>query len=173
MACPLIANLDTVRLTRLDSCGRLVCGADNGIAFDCIASLGVNVDSDDGADVECKAANGRVCGYKKGCPTFRGYGLELNFFSVSSEIIEIATGNPLVLGYNGRPNGWGDVSISCDTGFALEGRTEVVGEEVCVTNGLAAGAWVHFPLPWITNGSFANGFVGRRIRAEFPRPVRT
>ncbi|MFF3412771.1 hypothetical protein ACFYW8_42920 [Streptomyces sp. NPDC002742] len=39
MTCPLIANLDTVRLTRLDSCGRPVCGADNGIMFDCAASL--------------------------------------------------------------------------------------------------------------------------------------
>lgn len=160
MSCPLIANLDVVRLTRLDSCGRPVCGEDNAIPFDCLASLAMNVNSDEGTDVEYKAANGRVCGFKKGCPTFRGFDIELNFYSVSPQILEIATGNPVVFGYDGKPIGWDDCSISCDTGFALEGWAEVVGEEVCITDGLAAGEWIYFLLPWVTNGLLGDVEVG-------------
>lgn len=160
MSCPLIANLDVVRLTRLDSCGRPVCGADNSIAFDCLSSLAMNVNSEDGTDVEYKAANGKVCGFKRGCPTFRGYDIELNFYGVSPEILEITTGNPVVFGYDGTPIGYDDCDIQCDTGFAIEGWAEVLGEDVCVTDGLATGQWIYFLLPWVTNGLLGDIEVG-------------
>jgi hypothetical protein len=87
MSCPLIANADTMRITRVDQCGNPIAGPDNGYVFDCFSSLAMNNDSDDGDDIEYKAANGRVCGSKKGCPTFKGFDLELNIFSVSPELI--------------------------------------------------------------------------------------
>lgn len=46
--------------------------------------------------VSYKAANGRQCGFKRGCPTFNGYDVEVNFFSVSPEFLEITTGNRVV-----------------------------------------------------------------------------
>ena len=42
MPCPLIANADVIRVTRLDGCGRPVCGEDNGFVFDCFATLAMN-----------------------------------------------------------------------------------------------------------------------------------
>jgi hypothetical protein len=159
MACPLIANADTIRVTRLDSCGRPVCGTDNGFTFDCFATLGMNANVDEGEDVEYKAANGRVCGFKRGCPTFKGYDIELSFFSVSPEFIEIVTGNPVVFGYDGQPIGYDDCTIQCDTGFALELWAEVLGEDLCTADG-TGGQWIYFLLPWVTNGALGDLEVG-------------
>ncbi|WP_202917879.1 hypothetical protein [Streptomyces taklimakanensis] len=159
MSCPLIANADTVRVTRLDQCGRPVCGEDNGFVFDCFASLSMNPNIEEGEDVEYRAANGRVCGFKRGCPSFRGYDIELNFFSVSPEFIEITTGNPVVYGYDGQPIGFDDCSVKCDTGFALELWAEVLGEDVCEAEG-GDGAWVYFLLPWVTNGMLGDMEIG-------------
>lgn len=160
MACPLIANADVIRLTRLDQCGRPITGPDNAFVFDCFATLGMNANTDEGEDVEYKAANGRVCGFKRGCPSFRGYDVELNFFSVSPELIEIATGNPIVLGYDGEPIGYDDCSIKCDSGFALELWAEVLGEDVCAADGAGEGAWIYFLLPWVSNGMLGDLEVG-------------
>lgn len=157
MSCPLIANADTMRITRLDRCGNPIAGPDNGFVFDCFSSLAMNNDSDDGDDIEYKAANGRVCGSKKGCPTFKGFDLELNVFSVSPELIEILTGNPVVMGYDAKPIGFDTCSIKCDTGFALELWAEVLGE-ACVAG--ATGQWIYFLLPWVTNGLLGDLEIG-------------
>ncbi|GAA2948161.1 hypothetical protein ACFPN0_15290 [Kitasatospora cinereorecta] len=160
MPCPLIANADVIRVTRLDACGRPVCGEDNGFVFDCFATLGMNANVDEGEDVEYRAANGRQCGFKRGCPTFNGYDLELSFFSVSPEFIEITTGNPPVFGFDGvTPIGYDDCSIRCNTGFALELWAEVIGEDVC-DNENAQGAWIYFLLPWVTNGQLGDLEIG-------------
>lgn len=157
MPCPLIANADTIRVTRLDSCGRPVCGADNGFVFDCFATLAMNPSVEDGDDVSYKAANGRQCGFKRGCPTFNGYDVELNFFSVSPEFVELTTGNPVVFGFDGQPIGFDDCSVQCDSGFGLELWAEIIGQE-CVVN--ATGQWVYFLLPWVTNGLIGDLEVG-------------
>lgn len=160
MVCPLIANADVVRVTRVDGCGRPVCGDDNGFVFDCFASLNMTANVDEGEDVEYKAANGRICGFKRGCPSFKGYDIELNFFSVSPELIEIATGNPVVYGWDGQPIGYDDCSIRCNTGFALELWAEVLGDDVCATDGAGEGQWIYFLLPWVTNGMLGDLEVG-------------
>ncbi|PWI06564.1 hypothetical protein DIZ27_32840 [Streptomyces sp. NWU339] len=117
----------------------------------------MNNNSDDGEDIEYKAANGRVCGYKRGCPTFRGFDLEMNIFSVSPELIEILTGNPVILGWDGKPIGFDTCSVRCDTGFALELWAEVLGEE-CAEG--AQGQWIYFLLPWVTNGLLGDLEIG-------------
>lgn len=160
MTCPLISNLDVVRVTRLDQCGRPVCGEDNGFVFDCLASIAMNPSIEDGEDVTYKAANGRQCGFKKGCPSLQNYDLEINFFSVSPEFLEITTGNPVVFGWDGKPIGYDDCSIKCDTGFALEFWTEVLGDDVCAADGAGEGTWIYFLIPWVTNGILGDLEIG-------------
>lgn len=159
MPVPLIANADTIRVTRLDGCGRPVCGEDNGFVFDCFASLQMNPNVDDGEDVEYRAANGRICGFKRGCPSFRGFDIELEFFAVSPELIELMTGNPVVFGYDAKPIGYDDCSVQCNSGFALELWAEVIGEDVCDAQG-SGGAWIYFLLPWVTNGVLGDMEIG-------------
>ncbi|WP_030236764.1 hypothetical protein [Streptomyces sp. NRRL S-350] len=149
MGCPLTAEASTIRLTKVDGCGRPVCANDSGYVFDCFSTLAMNVNTTDGTDIEYKAANGRQCGFKRGCPTFNGYDLELHFFSLAPEFIDIATGNPVYFGYDGKPIGYDDCSVQCNSGFALEIWTEVISDECAVG---ATGQWMYFLLPWVTNG---------------------
>lgn len=151
MAAPLISNAATVRITRVDGCGRPVCGDDNAYVTDCFASVNMEANVEDGEDIVFTAANGRQCGYKRGCPTFNGFDLTFTFFQASPELIEIMTGSPVFFDYAGRPIGFDSCSIPCNTGFALEVWADVLGEDVCEDEA-AEGAWVYFLLPWVTGG---------------------
>lgn len=160
MSCPLIANASVIRVTRVDACGRPVCGDDNGFVFDCFASLDMARNVEDGADIEYKAANGRICGFKRGCPSFRGFDITLNFYAVSPELIEIMTGSPVVYDFAGNPIGYDDCSIQCNSGFAIELWAEVLGEDVCPEEATGDGAWIYFLLPWVSNGQLGDLSVG-------------
>lgn len=152
MSAPLISNLDTVRITRVDACGRPVCGDDSAYITDCVASVKMEANVDDGDDITFKAANGRQCGYKKACPTFNGYDLTFDFLQASPELIEIMTGSPVFYDYAGRPIGFDSCSIPCRAGFALEAWADVLGPDVCPEDDTGDGAWLYICLPWITNG---------------------
>ncbi|MFJ8852367.1 hypothetical protein [Streptomyces sp. NPDC102437] len=151
MPAPLISNAATVRITRVDGCGRPVCGDDSAYVTDCFASVQMAANVEDGEDITFKAANGRQCGYRKGCPTLNGYDLTFSFFQASPELTEIMTGSPVYFDYAGMPIGFDSCSIACKSGFALEVWTDVLGEDVCADEA-AEGAWVYFLLPWVTNG---------------------
>ncbi|WP_377273368.1 hypothetical protein [Peterkaempfera sp. SMS 1(5)a] len=87
MSCPMIANADVVRVTRVDACGRPVCGPENSFVTECFASLQMEANVDDGGDIEFKAANGKICGSKKACPSFKGFNLTLNVYQASRQRI--------------------------------------------------------------------------------------
>jgi hypothetical protein len=152
MTAPLISNAATVRITRVDACGRPVCGDDNSWVTDCFASVEMEANTDDGDDITFTAANGRQCGFKKACPTFNGFDLTFDFFQASPELIEIMTGSPVFYDYAGKPIGFDSCSIACRDGFALEVWTDVLGPDVCPEEDTGDGAWVYFLLPWVTNG---------------------
>lgn len=151
MPAPFISNAATVRVTRVDGCGRPVCGDDNAFVTDCFASVQMEANIEEGEDITFVAANGRQCAYKRGCPTLNGYDLTFTFFQASPELIEIMTGSPVYFDYDGRPIGADSCAIPCNTGFALEVWTDVLGEDVCEEES-AEGAWVYFILPWVTGG---------------------
>lgn len=157
---PMIANGSTVRVTRVDACGRPVCGPDNGFVTDCFASVSMEANIEEGENVQFVAANGRVCGFKAACPQFLGFNITFNFFGASPEMIEIMTGSPIVQGYDGRPIGFDSCSIACRSGFALELWSEVLGEDVCPEEDTGDGAWLYILLPWISNGQIGNLEIG-------------
>lgn len=151
MPAPLISNAATVRVTRVDGCGRPVCGDDSAFVTECFASVQMEANVEEGEDINFTAANGKQCGFKRGCPTLNGYDLTFTFFQASPELIEIMTGSPVYFDYAGQPIGFDSCSIPCRTGFALEVWTDVLGEDVCADDS-AEGAWVYFLLPWVVNG---------------------
>ncbi|MFI0827296.1 hypothetical protein ACH4Q7_22890 [Streptomyces roseolus] len=160
MSCPLIANADVIRVTRVDGCGRPICGTDSAFVMDCFASLEMARNVEEGTDVEYKAANGRVCGYKKGCPSFKGFDLTLNFFTISPEFIELTTGQPVFYGFDGKPIGFDDCSITCTSGFAVELWAEVLGDDICDAAGSGEGQWVYALLPWVSTAQLGDITIG-------------
>jgi hypothetical protein len=159
VSCPLIANLDRIRVTRVDGCGRPVCGPGNAFTTDCLASVSFQANVQEGTDVQFRAANGRVCGFKRGCPSFQGYNVTATIFAASPELIEIMTGSPVYFGHDGTPIGFDSCSIPCNSGFSLEAWAEVLGEDVCEDEA-GEGAWVYMLLPWVTNGQLGDLELG-------------
>ena len=145
--CPKVANGDIVRVTRLDNCGAPVEGADNAFVQDCWPSVAMAPNVQAGADIELTAANGSQCGFKRGRPSFRGFDLTFQFFAASPEFIELLTGSPLVLDFNGDAVGWDDCDVVGD--FAFEVWADVLGEE-CPDD--SDGVWFYLLLPWVGNG---------------------
>lgn len=150
MPCPKLAEGDVVRITRVDDCGAPVEGASNAFVDDCWASVLMAPNVETGTDIDFRNMSGVSCGFKRGCPSFRGFDLTGEFFSASPEMIEILTGNPVYDDFAGDPIGWDDCSVACNTGFGLEIWQNVVGEE-CPA-GDVDGQWFYWLLPWVTNG---------------------
>ncbi len=149
-SCPKLAEGDVVRLTRVDDCGAPVEGADNGFVDDCWASVLMAPNVEAGTEITFKAMNGRSCGSKKACDTFKWFDITGTFFSASPEMVEILTGNPVYLDWNDQPIGWDDCALACTGGFALEIWQNVVGKE-CPDDD-SEGLWFYWLLPWLVNG---------------------
>lgn len=147
MGCDLIANISTVRVTKVNSCGAPISGATSGFTADCFSSLAMNVNIDEQDDVIYRAANGSLCGVKRGCPAFLGYDIEWNFYTVSPELTDVLTGNPIVMDQGGEPVGNDMCGINCTTGFAMEFWSELI--QPCPVTGNKR--YLYGLLPWITN----------------------
>lgn len=147
MSCDLISSFDVARVTKLDQCGRPIVGL-NSYVTDCHASLAMNVVIDEQDDVIYRSANGNLCGVKRGCPTLLGYDLEYNFYQVSPELMDVLTGNPVVMDFAGDPVGNDSCNIQCDRGFAIETWSELIAP-VCSTTGNQR--YLYTLIPWITN----------------------
>jgi hypothetical protein len=113
---------------------------------------------EDGTDILYKAANGRLCAFRKGCPALKYYNVEVNWQFISPELTEIMTGQPVVFGFDGKPIGYDDCSVKCDTGFALELWAENI--EDCDPAATNQGSWTYFLMPWITNGVLGDAEIG-------------
>ncbi|NEA39276.1 hypothetical protein [Streptomyces sp. SID11385] len=172
MPAPLISNIDVVRVTRVDGCGRPVCGPEASYVTDCHASLSMEANVDEGDDITFKAGNGRQCGYKKACPTFNNFDLTYTFFQASPELIELMTASPVFYDYSGRPIGFDSCSVPCRAGFALEFWADVLGEDVC-DDEAAEGAWIYGVMPWVTNGMIGNlELAGEAVNFELTGATR-
>jgi len=156
VSCDLIANLDVVRVTRVDNCGLPVPGP-NAFVSECVASVAMNPNIDEQDDIIYRAANGTLCGVKRGCPTLLGYDLEFNFFQVSPQLTDILTGQPVVVDNLAEPVGNDSCSVLCQGGFALEFWTELVGAN-CAPDGSAR--YLYTLLPWVTNAYMSDLEIG-------------
>jgi hypothetical protein len=151
--CPKLAEGEVVRLTRVDGCGAPEEGDDNGFVDDCWSSVAMAPNVEAGTDIDFRAMNGSSCGFKRGRSSFRGYDITGSFYSASPEMIELLTGNPLYLDWEGNPIGWDDCAVAVSGGFALEIWQNIVGED-CPEDGDAL--YWYWLMPWIENGTLGD-----------------
>lgn len=160
MSAPKIANGDTVRLTRVDDCGRPIVGAGNAYVSCCFAEVQWEADIDEGEDVDFPAMSGS-CAFVPACPTFRGYNLTANFWEASPQLIELLTGNPPYLGFDGEPIGWDDCAIQCRGGFAMELWARAVADDACDTVEDVDEVSLYMLTPWISSARLGDLTVNR------------
>lgn len=172
MTCSFISNAATLRFTRLDNCGKPVSGATNGFVTECFASVTAAPNTDTQDDKLYKAANGKLCAFKKGCVTLLGYDMTLELEFVSPEVIDILTQQPLVMPAVGTtPIGWDDCSIPCTGGFGLEIWTEILGDP-CPASGQPQ--FLYQLYPWIQNAFIGDLELGdSTVNIEITGATRT
>jgi hypothetical protein len=157
VSCDLIANLDVVRVTKVDNCGAPVVGTESAFVAECNASIAMNPNIDTQDDIIYRAANGKLCGVKRGCPSLLGYDIEYNFYSVSPEMLDVLTGQPTVVDSAGEVIGFDSCDVQCDGGFAFEFWAELVGQN-CAPGG--AARYLYVLMPWVTNAYLADLTIG-------------
>lgn len=111
-----------MRVTRLDGCGAPVPGPDSVVSSDGFISVGLTAQTEEGEAISVTNAAGRVCISDTPAPKFTGYGLEIALCGVDPNLVNLFTGQPLVLDPDGEAIGF-RVSSAIDlddSGFALE-----------------------------------------------------
>lgn len=125
-----------MRATRLDGCGTPVPGPRSVVATKGFISVGLTTNLDTGEAITVTNAGGETCVDDTPNPKFKNYGVEIAFCGVDPELINLLTGQPLVLDGEGNPAGF-RVNSKVDVnliGFALEVWSNIPGA-VCDTSG--------------------------------------
>lgn len=167
MTCLFVDSLTTVRITRVDQCGAPVTGQ-HAFVSDCWASVSMNTVEDEQDDKIYRAPNGNICAIKRGCVSLLGYDVEIHAQQLSPEMLEVMTGNPVVMDNLAAVAGIDDCAIDCNEGFALEMWSTLLGQP-CTTTG--AQQYLYMLLPWITNArlgdlEFADGTLDVTINGS-------
>lgn len=155
MTCLFASALSTLRVTKVDACGKPIAGM-NAFANSCITTLSMTAVTDDQDDRIWRAANGNLCAVRRGCKALLGYDVELSVLFSSPELTSIITGNPVYLDSGGATVG-NDFcqAIPCREGFALEAWIEVEDPTgVCDVTG--AQKYLYVLIPWLTNGTLGD-----------------
>lgn len=140
----------TMRVTRLDGCGRPMAGPDGMVVTEGFVSVALTANVTQPEEITVQNANGQTCVRDPGCAEFNGYGVEITFCDVNPCLFAMVTGQPQVLNAAGDVVGFrmnSDVRV-CDVGFALEVWSGVPGV-ACSGEG---GAYGYLLLPFVSGG---------------------
>lgn len=140
------------RLTRVDTCGRPVTGADSVVATDGYISIAYKPNISEGDDIEVKNACGQICIADKAKDQVKWVDLEIAFCGVDPDAVSLITGFPLAQDYAGDNVGFEVVGSSSPqaSGFALEAWSEIPNAGACAPGSL--GQWGYFLTPWVVDG---------------------
>lgn len=148
-----------MRITKLDGCGRPVYGDESVGVSDGFVSVSFTANTDEGEEINVTNAAGKTCVREVPCPTFLGYGVEIEFCQVDPGLFAILTGQEPEKDATGVNAGFrinSDIS-GCDSGFALELWTGVPGV-TCDPNAATGDAVPsgYLLLPYLQGGIFGD-----------------
>jgi hypothetical protein len=147
-----------MRVTKLDGCGRPVFGDGSVGVSDGFVSVAFTANTDEGDEINVTNAAGKVCVREVPCPTFLGYGIEIEFCNADPALFALLTGQEPVVDADGVAVGFrvnSDIS-ACDSGFALEVWTGVPGVACDETTSPDAVPGGYLLLPYLQGGIFGD-----------------
>lgn len=147
-----------MRVTRLDGCGRPIYGPDSTAVSDGFVSVSFTANTDEGEEINVTNAAGKTCVREVPCPTFLGYGVEVEFCNVDPALFAILTGQESEIDDDGFAVGFrvnSDVS-ACESGFALELWTGVPGVACDESTSADAVPGGYLLLPYLQGGVFGD-----------------
>lgn len=143
-----------MRATRLDGCGNPVLSPTSQISSKGFISVALTTNSTTPEAINIQNASGEDCIVDEPQAKFKNFSSEIAFCGVDPELVEMLTGQPLVLSGAGLPVGFRmnskiDVEL---LGFALE-LWAAVPSNVCDDSGLPSYGYMLFPF-------FSGGTLG-------------
>lgn len=159
MARPITKGLSLVRgrrirVTREDSCGRVVYGDDSQVVSSGFISVNFTANTTETDEINVTNANGETCVYEASQSQLAGYGIEIAFCRVDPELASIVTGQPVVIGADGETIIGFDIDTKIridDVNFGFEMWMGVnASGEACDTSG--AKKLGYLLLPYLSGG---------------------
>lgn len=92
------------RVIRLDVCGDPATGSSDSIVFDGFTSISASPEYEEGEEFVVKNANGELCINEKDANALKRIGLEITFCCLDAEVIQILTGEDLIVTGGLQPN---------------------------------------------------------------------
>lgn len=141
-----------MRLTRADSCGRVVYGEDSSVVTGGFVSVAYTANTTESEEISITNAAGEVCVFEPAETKITGYGIEATFCDVDPDVFTLITGQESYLDAFGNVVGFTvDTAISLeDSGFGLEVWMGAANVDACSDGG--TGKYGYLLLPYLKGG---------------------
>lgn len=152
--CVTLARGKMLRITKLDTCGVPVAGAGGSLVAKAFISGTVTPNYADVEEISQQDANGDLCIDDRSPVALRWLDIELNVCTTDPDMINLITGDPIVMDDAGTPNHIGfriDASVSGSANFGLEIWEGVTGQ-ACTAGGFTN--YGYFLFPWVKDAQW-------------------
>lgn len=141
----------SMRMTRLDSCGRVVYGDASHAVSEGFVSVALTANTQDTDEINVPNAAGKICVFEPAETNLVGYGAEITFCEVDFELFTMVTGALPRLDAFGNVVGFDVITKAVKGNFALEVWTGSKAGDVC-DDPNAQGAFGYTLLAWMYGG---------------------
>jgi hypothetical protein len=153
--CVSLARGKMLRITKLDSCGAVVSGAGGTLTAKAFISGTITPNYADTEEITQQDANGDLCIDDRSPVALRWLDIELNVCTVDPTMINLVTGDPIVVDdASPTPNNVGfriDGAVSGSANFGLEIWEGVTGQ-ACTAGGFTN--YGYFLFPWVKDAQW-------------------
>lgn len=159
-------NVEVLRFTKVDSCGRPIYGPCSTLVVDCFETIAFNADIEDGEEIAPVTANGNNCFFVPAKKIDRGLEVVANFQKKYPQLFTALNPNWLqIIDELGNITGYEQIpSVSVNAGVAIEGWESVQDTTACVPG--STGVWNYFLAPYVTNWSRGDLELGNSVHQE-------
>lgn len=143
--CVALARANRMRLTRLDQCGEPVPGPTGQLVSDGMINVDYTPNYLDPEEITQLNANGDLCIDDQGRPQLRWLDLSIVMCNVDPDVVNIITGNPLVMNDALTPEAVGfriDGALTGTVNFALELWSRVANQPCDAAGNAQYGYWL-------------------------------
>lgn len=149
-------KLPRVRHTLLDACGVPVVGSCSTIATDGIVMIEETTNYRDREEFYPENGNGDFCAEETTPPLAKWVGLKITYCGVDPQLVNMLTGNPVLLDDAVTPNqiGYGvDQGAPNLSNFGFEGWTRLTGSSNCAGSTIQYGYVLY---PWVKQATISD-----------------
>lgn len=135
-----------LRITKLDSNGAVVLGANSQVVSDGFIKVDYAPNLREGQEIEVVNAAGSLCVSDTTKPQLKGYNLKLDLCSIDPSALGLLTGNQVITDTSAKDVGFRVAQAIGSADFAIEVWTDIPAGTT------ATKSYGYFLLPWVTQG---------------------